>query len=139
MITRGISPVMIEQGDLYASITQAWDRDAFDLMIWRRERGVRGSYQILFGDKGLLDEVFIPEGEPAERPSLSLSSAVAPVFFRLMGQAADQMGVLPDVVSAKIAALETEVKLLREMMARTDKGADAHLRDLRRAADFQED
>ena len=126
--------VHLDQGDLHASISLAFDRDAYDLFIWRRSRGEKGAYVIQFGKDGLLEEEFVPENEPAPRASLSVTTLMAPIFFRLMGEAADAIGVLPDVVSAQIARLETEVKLLREMLDRADKSADAHVHDLRRAA-----
>ena len=135
MKTREIRNLEIRQGDLSASISRAWARDAFDLYIWRSTRAApRGSFVYLLGEGGLIEERFVPENEPAPRPTLTISAAMAPIFFRLMGEAADQIGVLPDVVATKVASLETEVKLLREMLERVDKGADAHVQDLRRAA-----
>jgi hypothetical protein len=126
---------MIEQGDLRASISHSWDHDAFDLMIWRAAREEGGSYQILFGTDGLMEQRFVSAGEAVDRPSLRLSATMAPVFFRLMGQAADQLGVLPDVVAAQVARLEAENKLLREMLERADRAGLEHRGDLRLLAD----
>jgi hypothetical protein len=137
MIPRGtIQDLRVQQGDLEVAISHAWDRDAYDVWAFRRDVPGKRVFLLLFGsDMGYgpkMEELELQEREPFPRPSLRINGMLAPAFFRAMGMAADQLGVLPDAVSAKIATLETEDRLLREMLERSDRFALTHTEDLRR-------
>lgn len=131
MISGTWNNLRVDDEALSVSVTRAWHRDVFEIYIWERKPGERGAHIHHFGEGGKIEKVFVPEGEAVDRPSLEVSAHIAPAFFRLMGMAADQLGVLPDVVAAQTAKLEAEVRLLREMLDRTDKSSGDHISDIR--------
>lgn len=129
----GISANMrLEDQGYVVTLNHAWDYDTYDLMIWQRTP--EGAFQIVFGENGTMDRVKVEDGE-MRRPTLRIGGHLAPLFFRLFGEAADQMGVLPDVVSAQIATLKAENSLLREMLERADRAGLEHRGDLRMLTD----
>lgn len=136
MRTSRIDSIMVDEGDIAVTLRPSENLDAFDLNIWRRMRHldgspVHGSAHFQFGADGRVEEVFVKDGAVPERPTLRISRMIAPLFFRMCGMAADQLGVLPDVVAAQVARLEAENKHLREIIERTDRHTDDHIKDLR--------